>query len=325
MQVFNTIGSINHYVPRKKTYGPPVKPATPVTINGTPPNTTNATVTYNATTYRCYLIDTSGNFTIGNVPDGFRINVFAIGGGGAGGSSNYGAGKYPGGGGAGQIIQETYFIPVTTTITMNIKIGSGGKSITESNRIGTQNGGNTTITSTSVNILSIGGESGAMYRLSNGAADVLPANNRSGGKSGGSVYVGGLSNLSVDDSANYAGAGGGGSSSNGTSTTNNNGGQGGNAILPNASLGFPQNKYYGAGGGGMGIGSGGSGGKGANATDTVGGTGAKNVPAVSYTPPVAPVAKSGSGGGGTINGGSLLADGASGAVLISIDNIYLIP
>lgn len=321
MQFFNTIGGLTNYNSVKtKTYGPPTKPATPITIGGTPANTTSSTVTYSGTTYTYYLIDTSGNFTINNVPDGFRINVFAIGGGGGGGSSNYSAQKSPGGGGGGQITEGTYYFSANSSAILTIKIGSGGRSIAETSQIGTQTGGSTTITGAGVNVLSAGGESGAMYRLSNGVTPAIyPANNRSGGKG---VLLGGLSGTSgYDDSSTNPGGGGGGASSAGANNSGNSGGNGGNAKLPTASYGFPQNKYYGAGGGAMTInGTAGTGGTDGGST-IIGGSGFKQNTGIG---PTAPVAKTGSGGGGCINGNPLGA-GSSGAVIISINNIYIVP
>ena len=199
-------------------------------------------------------VTTVGNYTVFSYRNGTTssailssgnqtLYVLAVGGGGGG------AGYLGGGGGAGGLIQKTYTLSNSDTIS--ISIGAGGAGTGGSNSV-SSNGGNTTLTfsnTTSNNISSIGGGGGGSN------SSIAGANGGSGGGGGsnsgsaGAVGGTGMSGQGYNGgqgSTTYYSGGGGGSGSSGGSLT------GGNGILCTLTgiSSLYTTIYWGGGGGG---------------------------------------------------------------------------
>jgi len=239
-------------------YEPPVISST---------GTRNVTDGYNSsgatdTTYKMYVFTGNGTITFERLSGNLSVNLFAIGGGGAGGSEFRGA-HGVGGGGAGEIYSGTITIPQNTSSTFTITIGQGGTySGLGTTTQGTgDKGGNTTVSFTSISTnpspISCNGGGGG-----GAGSEYNPTTGGSGGGGAGSyasaagntrssyqpTYRGGA--YSSTSSPSYAGYGGGGAGEAGLAdASNNNGGSGGsgtNCILP----GMNQTWFFGGGGGG---------------------------------------------------------------------------
>jgi hypothetical protein len=327
------------------------------TVNGTtsnPPNV-SATGTYSVATstadsnYWTYVFTGTGSLNFTTLSTALDINVLAVAGGGAGGTT-MGRSEYAtGGGGGGGVVSRAFTLPSGTTESIAISIGSGGTTQYSANNGQGLPGGNTTLTYTSRTALNAtatggGGGGGAVFAYvgqSNGA------NGGSGGGGGsfvgGSVFsTGGSAVGTTFNSGNngYTGQntsslkipGGGGGAA--VAATNINGGAGLNSTLP----GMVQSWYFGAGGGGgLGsgtgtiVGSGGLGGGGGGAEGGTGGTssylnrtgnnGASTLSSTGTSKGGNAATNSGSGGGGSRSGyygDTDVGNGGTGIVIVTI-------
>jgi hypothetical protein len=292
-QIFGAVSQGNYYIvqPSNPRYFFPnsVRP-TPIPNLAIVTTTPSITRTSNGDYWVYTFTDTtqtySVNFSNVSNTNPISFNILAVGGGGGGGN------LYGGGGGGGHFNNKNY--QLTTGVTFNINIGSGGSDGARGFR-------------TLITYVDPYTQQTIIKTILGGGAGSNDAGN--GGNSGSENGIGIITNTTGGSGNINGGGGGAGAGENGSDSSNTHkGGNGGNGFQPNLP-GLPKNYYGGGGGGGADvIGLGGNGG---------GGNGGGGGIFVSNGTP-----NTGGGGGG--GSGLLKGSGGSGVVVIAIPKAAIV-